>query len=200
MTIAMDNLISSDIEAPVMEVVRIRKSSRAFADKPVPETVIRSLFEAARWAPSSRNEQPWKYIYAKSDQTELWQRIFNSLTDGNKIWVQHAPLLIVSMMRKNFSRDAAPNPTAAYDLGAANAFLTLQATSMGLNVRQMAGFYPHKLKEALRIPADYEVVSVIAVGYAAQPDKLPPELQQRENAPRTRFRQPAFVMNQIFDE
>jgi|DewCreStandDraft_4_1066084.scaffolds.fasta_scaffold57323_3 nitroreductase len=197
---SMDNLISSDIEAPVMDVVRIRKSSRAFAGRMVSDEVIRSLFEAARWAPSSRNEQPWKYIYATKDQTDLWERIFSALTEGNKVWVQYAPLLIVSMMRKSFARDGSHNPTAAYDLGCANAFLTLQATFMGLNVRQMAGFHPHKLKASLRIPADYEVVSVMAVGYPAQPDILPAELQQRENAPRTRYRQPAFVMNQIFDD
>lgn len=196
----MDDLISADIEAPVMDVVRMRKSSRAFADKPVEEEIIRSLFEAARWAPSSRNEQPWKYIYATSSQTDLWERIFHSLTEGNKIWVRHAPLLIVSMMRKNFTRDGALNPTAAYDLGAANAFLTLQATSMGLNVRQMAGFYPDKIKDALRIPNEYEVIAVMAVGYATHPGKLPAELQQRENAPRTRYRQPAFVMNHIFND
>lgn len=195
-----DNEISAEIEAPVMEEVRIRKSSRAFADKDVPEEVIRSLFEAARWAPSSRNEQPWRYIYATRQQTDLWNRIFNALMEGNKTWVQHAPLIIVSMARKVFSRDGATNPTALYDLGAANAFLTLQATSMGLNVRQMAGFYPGELRKALRVPTDYEVVSVIAVGYAAQPAMIPAELQQRENAPRTRYRQDAFVMNRIFDE
>ncbi len=200
MTIVMDNLISSDIEAPVMDVVRIRRSSRAFADRPVPEEVIRSLFEAARWAPSSRNEQPWKYIYATVHQTDLWNRIFNSLMESNQTWVQNAPLLIVSMMRKNFTRDGTINPTAAYDLGAANAFLTLQATFMGLNVRQMAGFYSNKIKASLRIPDDYEAVTVMAVGYPENPENLPIELQQRENVPRTRYRQPAFVMNHIFND
>lgn len=192
-------LISSDIEAPVMEIVRIRKSSRAFSSRPVSATAIASLFEAARWAPSSRNEQPWTYIYATADQPELYQKIFQTLTEGNKIWVQHAPLLIVSMMRKTFRRDDTPNPSAAYDLGAANAFLTLQATAMGLNVRQMAGFYPQLLKEALRVPPAYEVVTVMAVGYPSEPDKLPPDLQQREQAPRVRYRQARFVMNKTFD-
>lgn len=193
-----DKSVSSNIEAPVMEVVRIRRSSRAFADKEVSEDVIKSLFEAARWAPSSRNEQPWRYLYATRSQKELWGKIFNTLTEANKIWVQHAPLLIVSMALKVFSRDGAPNPTALYDLGAANAFLTLQATSMGLNVRQMGGFYPDKLQEALRIPPEFEAVSVMAVGYTSQPDKLPAELRERENAPRMRYCQPAFVRNEIF--
>ncbi len=192
--------VSADIEAPVMEVVRIRKSSRAFSNRPVSKEVIHSLFEAARWAPSSRNEQPWMYIYATADQNGLYEKIFQALTEGNKVWVKHAPLLIVSMVRKTFIRDGTPNPSAQYDVGAANAFLTLQATSMGLNVRQMGGFIPHKLREALLIPEGYEAITVIAVGYPDRPDRLPPELQQREMTPRQRYRQPVFVLNKSFDE
>jgi nitroreductase len=191
---------STEIEAPVMELVRLRRSSRAFSDRPVDEDTIRILFEAARWAPSSRNEQPWQYLYATSAQTELWTRIFNSLTESNQLWVRHVPLLIVSMMRTTFLRDGQVNPSAAYDLGAANAFLTLQATALGLNVRQMGGFYPDRLREALRIPSDYQPVTVLAIGYAASAEMLSPDLQQREAAPRLRYRQADFVRNEIFPE
>ncbi|MBT1702598.1 nitroreductase family protein [Chryseosolibacter indicus] len=128
---------SSEFHSPVLEVIQNRRSRRAYADRPVEKEKIDSLFEAARWAPSSINEQPWIYVYATKDQPELWHKIFDSLNDSNKVWVQNAPLLIASLVRVNFSRNNRPNTSARYDLGPANAYLSLQATPPGLNFHQL---------------------------------------------------------------
>src|SRR5690606_20401573 len=144
---------SSEFASPVLEAIKQRRSRRAYAPTPVEHDKIHSLFEAARWAPSSLNEQPWFYIYAtRHEQPELWQEIFDALNDGNKLWAHRAPLLIVSMSRKRFIRFDSENPAAKYDLGAANAFLSLQAAHLGLNVHQMAGFNHKVIVDNLRIP------------------------------------------------
>lgn len=189
---------SSEFHSPVLEVIQNRRSRRAYADKPVEQSEIESLFEAARWAPSSVNEQPWIYIYATKDQHELWNKIYDSLNESNKIWVRNAPLLIASLVRVNFSRNNSPNTSARYDLGAANAFLSLQATHHGLNVHQMGGFNIDKLRNNLNIPNTFEAVVILAVGYPGEITVLPENLQLRENAPRERYIQKEFVMNRSF--
>jgi nitroreductase len=191
---------SADFGAPVLEVIQIRRSRRAYADQGVESEKIRSLFEAARWAPSSLNEQPWFYIYATRDQHPLWSKIFDSLKEGNKVWARYAPLLIVSLARKNFIRFDSPNPSARYDLGAANAFLSLQAAHLGLNLHQMAGFDHDLLIKNLGIPDLYEPVIVMAIGYPGDVETLPDNLKAREFAPRERYVEQEFVMNKTFLE
>ncbi len=136
---------SGEFESPILDVIQQRRSRRAYSTEGIANEKIQSLFEAARWAPSSVNEQPWIYLYATKDQPALWNKIFDSVNDSNKIWAQHAPLLIVSLVRKNFIRNDRPNLSARYDLGAANAFLSLQAAHLGLNVHQMGGFSPDRV-------------------------------------------------------
>lgn len=189
---------STEFEAPVLEVIQKRRSLRAFADKPVEAEKIKSLFEAARWAPSSVNEQPWRYLYATRNQPERWNRIFETLNEGNKVWVKHAPLLIVSFAKKDFSRNSRPNASAIYDLGAANAFLSLQATALGLTVHQMGGFDKEKARVVLGIPGTFEMGVIMAVGYPGNPHELPDPLKQRELAPRIRNVQAEFVRNDSF--
>lgn len=189
---------SADFGSPVIEVIQRRRSQRAYADRPVESENIHSLFEAARWAPSSLNEQPWFYIYATKDQELLWNKIFESLNQGNKSWATHAPLLILSLARKNFLRFNSPNPSARYDLGAANGFLSLQAAHLGLNVHQMAGFDPQIAIKNLGVPDLFEPVIVMAIGYPGDADKLPENLRSREFAPRERYIANEFVMNKSF--
>jgi nitroreductase len=192
-------LKSSEFESPVIEVIQNRKSRRAYADRSVEKEKIVALFEAARWAPSSVNEQPWIYIYATKDQPELYNLIFDSLNESNKVWVKNAPLLIASFVRKNFTRNDRPNGAARYDLGAANAFLSLQATHMGLNVHQMGGFDTEKIKTNLNVPDTHDPVIVMAIGYPGQAEILPENLKIRELAPRERYIQKEFVMNKAFE-
>jgi nitroreductase len=189
---------SSEIEHPVFTEIRERRSRRAYSHEPVSEADIKSLFEAARWAPSSNNEQPWAYLYATREQPELWNKIFDSLMEGNKIWAKDAPLLIVSMIRKNFLKNDKPNGSAKFDLGAANAFLSLQATHLGLNVHQMGGFERDKAIANLNIPDTHEPVVVLAIGRLRDPHDLPEPFKSRETGPRERHTQEFFVMNKPF--
>jgi nitroreductase len=189
---------SADFHSPVLDVIKKRRSRRAYADRMVEPEKIRSLFEAARWAPSSLNEQPWFYIYATKDQEVLWNKLFEALKEGNKVWARHAPLLILSLARKNFIRFDNPNPSARYDLGAANAFLSLQAAHLGLNVHQMAGFDSEIIIRNVGVPEEYEPVIVMAIGYPGDIEALPENLKAREVAPRERYVEQEFVMNKTF--
>jgi len=191
-------LKSNTIEHPVFAEIRERKSRRAYLPTPVSGETIKSLFEAARWAPSSSNEQPWAYLYATKDQPELWEKIFDSLMEGNKLWAREAPLLVVSMVRKNFLKNDKPNGSARFDLGAANAFLSLQATHLGLNVHQMGGFEKDKIIGNLNIPDTHEPVVVLAIGYPGTPEQLAEPFKTRETALRERYTQEFFVMNNTF--
>ncbi|HET9486346.1 MAG TPA: nitroreductase family protein [Chryseosolibacter sp.] len=191
---------SADFGSPVLDVIKKRRSRRAYAEKMVEPEKIRSLFEAARWAPSSLNEQPWFYIYATKDQTDLWNKIFDSLKEANKVWARNAPLLILSLARKNFIRVDAPNPSARYDLGAANAFLSLQAAHFGLNVHQIAGFDSQTAIRNLAVPERYEPVIVMAIGYPGDAEGLPENLKVREIAPRERYVEQEFVINRSFGD
>lgn len=198
MATAVNRQKSAEFESPILEVIQMRRSRRAYSEKPVEQEKINSIFEAARWAPSSVNEQPWIYLYATNDQTDLYNKIFESLNESNKIWARHAPLLVVSLIRKVFSRNEMPNLSARYDLGAANALLSLQAAHHGLNVHQMGGFSADVLQRALNIPEQFESVVVMAIGYPGDVERLPEHLKVRELAPRERYIRQEFVMNSSF--
>ena len=189
---------SNQFEYPILDLIKNRKSTRSFSVQPIEPERISSLFEATRWAPSSTNEQPWVYMYATRDQSELWDKMFTCLNEGNKIWAKDAPLLILSLARKNFSRFSGANTYAMYDLGGANSFLSLQAVELGLQVRQMAGFNHEKAIRQLNIPETFDVGVFIAVGYPGDPQTLPENLKVRELAPRERLLQQEFVMNHAF--
>lgn len=189
---------SNQFEHPISDLIKNRKSTRSFSPQPIEPHRISSLFEATRWAPSSTNEQPWVYIYATREQEELWNKLFSCLTEGNRIWAKDAPLLILSLARKNFTKYSGPNAYAMYDLGGANSFLSLQAVELGLQVRQMAGFYVEKTVAELNIPDTFSIGVFIAVGYPGDPQTLPENLKLRELAPRERILQQEFVMNRTF--
>lgn len=189
---------SHNIEHPVLELIKNRKSVRAFSPALIEQEKINSLFEATRWAPSSTNEQPWLYIYATKDQAELWDKLMAPLNAGNKLWAKDAPLIILSLARRNFTRFPGANAHAMYDLGGANSFLSLQAVELGLQVRQMAGFSAEVARVNLNIPDEYEIGVYIAVGYPGDPDSLPENLRLREAAPRERYVQQEFVLNKTF--
>jgi nitroreductase len=189
---------STEFEHPIAEVIKKRKSILAYSAEAIEPHKINSLFEAVRWAPSSSNGQPWLYLYATREQPELWYKFFDCLLEGNKTWAKDAPLLILSLARKNFIANDKPNHYAFYDLGAANAFLSIQATELGLQMRQMGGYDHEKAKLNLNVPATYFLGSMIAVGHPGDHELLPEKLRARELAPRDRFVQQEFVMNSIF--
>ncbi|HPW62171.1 MAG TPA: nitroreductase family protein, partial [Cyclobacteriaceae bacterium] len=114
---------SNQVEYPVAELIEQRRSRRAYSTNPIEHEKIKSLFEAARWAPSSMNEQPWTYVYATRDQPDLWNKLLELLNESNRVWAINAPLLIFSLARKTHMRNGANNALARYDTGAANTLL-----------------------------------------------------------------------------
>jgi nitroreductase len=181
-------------DSPVHELIRNRWSPRAFADKPVSEEVLRSLFEAARWAPSSNNEQPWAYIVATKEDKENFHKILGTLVEFNQGWAKNASALAIAVVKLAFAKNQAPNRNAQYDTGAATALLSVEATARGLVVHQMAGFDPEKARKTFGIPEGWDAIAAIAIGYPGSPDSLPPKLKDRELAPRTRKPIREFVM------
>jgi nitroreductase len=180
---------------PVHQLITDRWSPRAFADKPVPPDVLRSLFEAARWAPSSSNEQPWAYLVATRDDHENFARMLSVLVEFNAGWARSASVLALAVAQLNFAKNNAPNRNAHYDTGAATALLSVEATARGLAVHQMAGFDPAKAREVFAIPAGWEAIAAIAIGHPGDPNSLSQPLKDRELAPRTRKPLSEFVMS-----
>jgi nitroreductase len=176
------------------ELIRNRWSPRAFSDRPVPPEVLRSLFEAARWAPSSNNEQPWAYLVATKDDPQNFAKMVSVLVEFNANWAKHAPVLALSVAHLEMQRDSKPNRVALHDVGSATAQLTLEANSRGLQVHQMAGFDFEKARQTFGIPPDWEPVAAMAIGYPGDPQSLPEKLRDRELAQRTRKPLSEFVM------
>jgi nitroreductase len=183
----------AEAQYPILDLLRRRWSPRAFADRLVEPEKLRGLLEAARWAPSSYNEQPWNFLVATKDDPENFQRLLSCLVEGNQAWAQFAPVLMISVARLNFAQNGQPNRHAFHDVGLAAESLVIQAMALDLMVHQMAGFYPDKARDVFRIPPGFEPVAAIAVGYPGEPDRLPEKLRQRELAPRTRKTLREFV-------
>ena len=176
----------------VPEVILQRWSPRAFSDKQVSNEDLKKVFEAARWAASSYNEQPWRFFVGrKGDVT--YKKIFDALIEFNQAWTKSAPVLILSIGKKTFAHNNAPNHYALHDTGAATAYLGLGATALGLHTHSMAGFDNDKARAAFQIPEDYAIGAVTALGYFGNPDALPEQLRTMEEAPRTRKPVDEFV-------
>jgi len=171
---------------PIEETVRRRWSPRAFSDRAVEPDKLRRLFEAARWAPSSFNEQPWSFIIATKENPDEYAQLLSCLIEKNQEWARLAPVLMVSIAKLNFEKTGKPNRHAFHDVGMAMASLLVQATALGLFVHQMAGFSVEKVRESFAVPAGFEPVAAVAVGYPADPEVLPESFREREVGPRSR--------------
>jgi nitroreductase len=163
---------------PVHELLTKRWSPYSFDVQSVTDEDLRSLFEAARWAPSSYNEQPWNYIVAKKENPEEFQRLLSCLVEGNQVWAKAAPVLALGIAKLRFARDDQPNRAAIHDLGLAAGNLVVEATARGLWVHQMIGILPDKAREIYAIPEGYEPLTGIAIGYAGDPKALPKGLRE----------------------
>ena len=188
----MPNPAPTDV--PLNELVRNRWSPRAFAHKSVAPEVLRSLFEAARWAPSSSNEQPWAYLLAMRNDPDNFTKMLSILVEFNAGWAKHAAVLVLSVAHLKMQKDGAANRHALHDVGSASGQLTVEANSRGLFVHQMAGFDVAKAHQVLAIPQDWDPVAAMAIGYPGDPASLPERLRDRELAPRTRKPLSEFVM------
>jgi nitroreductase len=168
------------------ELLSNRRSPRSYSEEPVEPWKIVSLFEAARWSPSSANEQPWHFIVATKEDTTVFDTLAGTLMEGNRRWAGRAPMLVLGVAQSFYSKNGKPYRHSWYDLGQSVAHLTIQATSLGLSVHQMGGFDAEKARDLFSIPDGYDPVVVFAVGYAEGAEHLPDELREREMAPRSR--------------
>lgn len=170
----------------ILDLLRRRWSPHAFDPRPVEADKLHRVFEAARWAMSSYNGQPWSYIVATKEQPAEWQRLFDCLVEGNRAWAHTAPVLMISVAALKFEHNGKPNRLAGHDVGAASAMMTIQAMGEGLFVHQMAGFEADRARETFQIPADHEPMAAIALGYPGDVNVLSENLKQRTLGPRVR--------------
>ena len=176
----------ADTKHPIHNLLRRRWSPRAFSGRMVEANQLCSVLEAARWAPSSYNEQPWRFIVATKENPVEFDRLLSCLVEGNALWAQQAPVLMLSVAKLSFEKNDKANRHAIHDVGLAVENLVIQATVLGLGVHQMAGFHADKAREVFQIPSGYEPVTAIAIGYFGDPESLPESLREQERAPRSR--------------
>jgi nitroreductase len=170
----------------VLPVVLKRWSSRAFSTREVTAADLAKLFEAARWAASAFNEQPWRFVVGRRG-TATHRALAGSLLGFNQNWAGNAPVLILTVASTSFAHNGKDNGFALYDLGAASTILTLQASEQGMTTHTMAGFDRDVARQALGIPSAFALGTVIALGYQGEPESLEQEqLIALETAPRTR--------------
>lgn len=182
------------MEPKLMQAIAGRHSPRSFSDKRLTQEQLRLLFEAARWAPSSNNEQEWSYYYATSDFPDAHKLLCSCLFESNRIWAERAPVVIVSCGRKLFGATGKLNRHWMHDVGAANVSMALQAEWMGLALHQMAGFSVDRCAQMLELNMEeVEPVTMMVAGYQDGADVLPDELQKRELQPRVRKELEEFV-------
>ncbi len=170
---------------PVNQLIRERWSARSFSEKQISQEDLNTLFEAASWAASAGNEQPWEYIYAKQG-TPGFDLLWDCLLPGNQPWTKNANVLVVAIARQNFAGNGKANIAALHDTGMANAHLFLQATELGLVAHPMGGFDRDKLTQALQLKVTEAIACVIALGYLGSPDQLDEPFKSRELTPRVR--------------
>jgi len=190
---------AAETQYPVHELIAKRWSPRAFEPRPVPSEAVRSLLEAARWAASSFNEQPWRFIVARREDSEEFERMLGCLMEGNRSWAKDAGVLILTAAKEAFTRNDRPNRSAVHDVGLAAGNLSLQATDLGLRVHQMAGIDLEKIRETYRVPEGYQPVTGIAIGYPGSVERLPEPLRAPEIAPRERKPQSELVFSGTWD-
>ena len=191
----------ADTKPGVHELFRVRWSPRSFSARPVPDEVLETILEAGRWAASSYNEQPWRFIVAKKEDTEAFQKLLSVLLPFNQAWAKNAGVLVLTAARGKFSHNETPNAFAIHDTGAALAYMMLQATASGLQSHAMAGFDKAKAREVFGIPPEFEVGAVAAFGYPDSPDKLSDDqMKQRELEPRTRKPLSEIAFNGQWDQ
>lgn len=186
-------------QLPVLQVIRDRWSPLAIGDARVEEEKIVTMFEAARWAPSSFNEQPWRYVYASKDDKEGRAKLESLLVEGNA-WAKNAYILAISFAKKTFAKNGRENAHALHDTGCASGYLALQATALGLHTHQMAGFARDRANEVLHVPDDFLPGSMIAIGYLGEQVVLTEEQRERQKGERMRKDRKEFAFRGFWND
>jgi len=170
----------------IHELIEKRWSPRAFADKEIEKEKVEKLFLAASYAASCFNEQPWRFIYGTKSYPERYEQLMSCLGEFNQIWVKTAPMIILTLAAKNFAKNGKANAHARHDLGLAIGNMSAQAASMNLYLHQMAGFSPDKARELFEVPDEFDIVTMIAVGYKGNAEILPESMREMETSVRDR--------------
>lgn len=181
------------IDHEIHELLKWRWSPRAFADRVIDRDTLLRLFEAARWAPSSFNEQPWRFLVAPKPDQQEFDRMLQCLSEGNRAWAHRAAVLAISVAKLAFDRNQKPNRHAFHDVGMAIENLSMQATALGITVHQMAGFNVQAARDTYAIPDGFEPVAAIAMGYPGSPEMLDEKNRASELASRSRHPIASFV-------
>jgi nitroreductase len=190
---AIMNIKKAATDYPIQKTLADRWSPYGFEDRSVSEADLHSLFEAARWAASSYNEQPWNYLVATREKPQEFGRLLSCLVEANQAWAKAAPVLVLGIVHLRFAKNNQDNRAAVHDLGLAAGNLVAEATARGLSVHQMIGILPDKAREIYQIPEHFEAWTAMAIGYKADPAKLPDALKERDLAPRQRKPLSEFV-------
>ena len=184
---------------PVHELIAARWSPYAFDGRAVDATTLRSLLEAARWAASSYNEQPWRFVLAPREDATAFEKALDCLVPANREWAKHAGAIVLTLVSTQFRRNGEPNRCAEHDLGLAIGNLTLEATHRGLHLHQMAGIDADRIVTGYSVPEGFQPVTAVAIGYAARPESAG-ELGARDTAPRDRMPLNELVFGAAFGQ
>ena len=190
---------NAETDCAIQPLLAERWSPYAFSDRVVPEEDLLAVLEAARWAPSSYNEQPWRYILARRKDAESFAKLLSCLVDGNQAWARYVPVLMIGVAMRNFARNAKPNKAAHHDLGLAAGNLCVEATARGLIVHQMIGIVPERVRELYHVPDDAEPLTGIAIGYPGEGENLTEALRERDRAARSRRPVAEFVFEESWN-
>jgi len=171
---------------PVHDLITSRWSPYVFAERSVSADDLCCLFEAARWAASAFNEQPWRYLVATQENNDEFARLLSCLVESNQAWARQAPVLVLGVVSRQYAHNNKPNRTAAHDLGLASAQLTLEAGARGLSVHQMAGILPDRARELYAIPDGFDPFTALAIGYAGSDKDADSGLRERDATARNR--------------
>ncbi|MDA3921769.1 MAG: nitroreductase family protein [Salinisphaera sp.] len=187
-------------DAPILNTLAVRWSPYVFSPRPVRRVDLQSLFEAARWAASSYNEQPWRFIVGVRGQGDTHARVLSCLTEKNQAWARAAPVLAIGVFMRNLASSGEGNRAAQHDLGLASANLAIEATRRKLHVHMMIGIDPDAAREAFSIPEDAEALTAMAIGYHETELAGGSALRKREASPRSRHPLDEFVFGDHFGQ
>ncbi len=190
----------ADTQFPIHDLLARRWSPRAFAERSVETEKIERLLEAARWASSCFNEQPWVFLIATNDQPAAHNSLLSCLVEGNQVWAKRAPLLMITVAKLHFDHNGHTNRHAIHDVGLAVGNLVVQATTMDLVIHQMAGILPEQIRESYSLLLGYEPVTALAIGYPGDLTTLPEEFREREQASRSRKTLQEFVFSKTWGQ
>ncbi|MBC8366616.1 nitroreductase family protein [bacterium] len=196
----MSDAKKPDLENPVQDFVANRWSPVSFDGRSIERGELLSIFEAARWAPSAFNEQPWRYIVASREDGEPFEAILSCLVDANQTWARHAGAIALGVTALSFERNSKPNTYARHDLGLASGQLCAEAAARGVQVHQMAGILPDRARELYGIPENFEAVTALALGYPGENLELDEGIRARDGQARSRRPMAAILFGKSWDE